>query len=225
MPAIVGLVPAEVVRSLSAFMEFCYIIRHSVLDETDLLEARQALDRHLHYRTVFEIDGVRPTGFSLPRAHSLEHYLWHVRGFAAPNGLCSSITESHHIKAVKDPYRRSNRFQPLGQMLLYNQRQDKLAAARNDFESRGMLAGSYLAEVANQLLNEDTPPLTLSPTQNILAGSEAATQGSTAAANGADNNDDDDDDGIVDQPRAYGGVFLACYPGMFQISIYLRYIY
>lgn len=47
--------------------------------------------------------------------------------------------ESKHIKAVKKPYRRTNRFQALGQMLVSNQWQDKLAAARADFQAHGML--------------------------------------------------------------------------------------
>ena len=69
----------------------------------------------------------------------MEHYPDHIFEFGAPNGLCSSITESKHIKAVKEPWRRSNRFQALGQMLRTNQRLDRLAAARVDFENRGML--------------------------------------------------------------------------------------
>ncbi|KAJ7113623.1 hypothetical protein C8R44DRAFT_741205 [Mycena epipterygia] len=64
--------------------------------------------------------------------------------FGAPNGLCSSITESKHIKAVKKPYRRSNRNKPLSQILLANQRLDKLAAARVDFTARGMMSGAFL---------------------------------------------------------------------------------
>lgn len=68
-----------------------------------------------------------------------------IRAFGAPNGLCSSITESKHIKAVKKPWRRSSRYQALGQMLLTNQRLDKLAAARVDFQRRGMLKGTCLS--------------------------------------------------------------------------------
>ena len=64
--------------------------------------------------------------------------------FGAPNGLCSSMTEAKHIKAVKEPWRRSSRYEPLGQMLLSNQHIDKLATARIDFTSRGMLDGSVL---------------------------------------------------------------------------------
>jgi hypothetical protein len=94
---------------------------------------------------IFEEVGVRPGGFALPRQHSLIHYFSLVRAFGAPNGLCSSITESKHIKAVKEPWRRSNRYEALGQMLLTNQRLDKLAAARIDYTHRGMLDGTVLS--------------------------------------------------------------------------------
>ncbi|KIJ58132.1 hypothetical protein HYDPIDRAFT_171393 [Hydnomerulius pinastri MD-312] len=63
--------------------------------------------------------------------------------FGAPNGLCSSITESRHITAVKRPWRRSNRYEALGQMLLTNQRLDKLSAARVQFADRGMLPPTH----------------------------------------------------------------------------------
>ncbi|KIM64440.1 hypothetical protein SCLCIDRAFT_23455 [Scleroderma citrinum Foug A] len=73
------------------------------------------------------------------------HYRHLIQQFGAPNGLCSSITESKHIKAVKKPWRHSNRFEALGQMFTTNQRLDKLAAARVDFESCRMLDGSVLS--------------------------------------------------------------------------------
>ena len=66
--------------------------------------------------------------------------------FGAPNGLCSSITESKHIPSVKKPCDRSNHCNALGQILLTNQRLDKLTAAHVDFESRGMLRGMVLTD-------------------------------------------------------------------------------
>ncbi|KAH9981725.1 hypothetical protein BJV77DRAFT_916936, partial [Russula vinacea] len=82
--------------------------------------------------------------FSLPRQHSLSHYRSLIQQFGTPNGLCSSITESRHITAVKKPWCRSNRNQPMGQMLLTNQHLDKLAALHVDFIARGMLQGPLL---------------------------------------------------------------------------------
>jgi len=92
---------------------------------------------------------VRPDGISLPRQHALMHYISLIRQFGAPNGLCSSITESKHIRAVKEPWRRSSRNQPLGQMLVTNQRLDQLAAARTDFVHHGMLSECMFSFICN----------------------------------------------------------------------------
>jgi hypothetical protein len=127
------------VRTFRAFLEFCYIARHDVIDTPALKSLEDALSRFHQHRAVFEEYAVRPGGFSLPRQHSLVHYASLIRLFGAPNGLCSSITESKHIKAIKEPWRRSNRYNALDQILLTNQRLDKLASCRVDFTSRGML--------------------------------------------------------------------------------------
>ncbi|KAJ6618080.1 hypothetical protein B0H10DRAFT_2176326 [Mycena sp. CBHHK59/15] len=142
LPAIAGHVPSQVVRAVASLTEFCHLVRRSVLDEDTLLAIDAAVDAFHDAREVFRV--VRPEGFSLPRQHSMVHYRPLIQAFAAPNGLCSSITESKHIKAVKKPYRRSSCNKPLSQILLTNQRLDKLAAARVDFTSRGMMAGALL---------------------------------------------------------------------------------
>jgi hypothetical protein len=80
-----------------------------------------------------------------------------IRLFGAPNGLCSSITEAKHIKAVKEPWRRSNRDRPLKQMLLINQRLDKLAAAHVDFTRRGMLEEAQLFKSLKIIGKEPCP--------------------------------------------------------------------
>ena len=72
----------------------------------------------------------------------MTHYRFLIQDFGAPNGLCSSITESKHIKAVKKPWRRSSKHGALAQILVINERLDKLAASRVDFEVRGMLFSS-----------------------------------------------------------------------------------
>ena len=146
LPAIEGYVPRDVLRAFRAFLEFCYIARHDIINEDTLTQLKDALARFHHHRTIFEDLGIRPEGFALPRQHSLVHYPALIRSFGAPNGLCSSITESKHIVAIKKPWRRSNRYEALGQMLLTNQRLDKLAASYVDFADRGMLEGTCLSD-------------------------------------------------------------------------------
>ena len=139
------------VKTLRAFLEFCYIARHEVQDTRSLASLTDALDRFHRYRIIFEECGVRPDGFALPRQHSISHYPALIRAFGAPNGLCSSITEAKHIKAVKEPWRRSNRCEALGQILLTNQRLDKLAASRVEFTKHGMLEGTCHSSIISSL--------------------------------------------------------------------------
>jgi hypothetical protein len=153
LPAIEGHVPEGMTRTFRAFLDFCYIARRNVIDAASLLQLQDALDRFHQYRTIFKDCGVRED-FCLPRQHSLMHYASLIRAFGSPNGLCSSITESKHIRAVKKPWRRSNRYNALRQMLLTNQRIDKLAAARADFKARGMLQGTCLDAVLLSLTGE-----------------------------------------------------------------------
>jgi len=98
-------------------------------------------------REIFVDTGVREKDQQPPRQHCMIHYARLIRAFGAPNGLCSSITESKHIEAVKEPWRRSNRFHALGQMLKTNLRLDKLSAARVAFKSCEMLEGDYLESI------------------------------------------------------------------------------
>ncbi|KAH9010076.1 hypothetical protein EDB85DRAFT_2077509 [Lactarius pseudohatsudake] len=155
LPAIQGHIPDEMVLAMRAFLEFCYIARRDIHDTRSLGALDDALKRFHRHREIFREVGVRIKGFNLPRQHSLVHYTKLIRAYGAPNGLCSSITESKHIKAVKEPWRRSNRFDALSQMLLTNQRLDKLAAARVDFTNRGMLKGTCILSVLGQILEDE----------------------------------------------------------------------
>lgn len=140
------------VRAFRGFMDFCYITRRNVIDGKSLEQLQDALNRFHECREVFREEGVR-VDFCLPRQHVMMHYASLIRAFGAPNGLCSSITESKHIRAVKKPWRRSNRHLALHQMLLTNQRLDKLAASRADFTARGMLNGTCLGHALGQIMS------------------------------------------------------------------------
>ena len=140
--AIEGFVPREVVQCFHAYLDFCYIARASTFTQLTLDRLDSALERFHKHRKVFQRLGVRdPTssGLSLPRQHAMAHYRRHIKNFGAPNGLCSSITESKHIAAVKCPWRRSSRYNAIHQIMETNRRADKLSAARASFTASGML--------------------------------------------------------------------------------------
>ncbi|KAH7903541.1 hypothetical protein BJ138DRAFT_1138714 [Hygrophoropsis aurantiaca] len=108
LPAITGHVPDQMVRAMSAFLDFCYLVRHDVIDEKTILAIEDALQHYHTERTIFHDNGVTE-GFLLPHQYAMKHYRHLTQLFGAPNGLCSSITESKHIKAVKKPYRRTSK--------------------------------------------------------------------------------------------------------------------
>ncbi|KAH0832915.1 hypothetical protein J3R83DRAFT_11880 [Lanmaoa asiatica] len=129
-------------------MEFCYFVWRNVITDSTLSSISDATQRFHRYREVFKRTGIIST-FSLPRQHSVKHYHELIRLFGAPNGFCLSITENKHITAVKKPYRRSNKHKALGQILVTNQRLDKLLAARTNFTSHGMLNRTCLSSTLN----------------------------------------------------------------------------
>jgi hypothetical protein len=161
LPALQGHLPPGVIRTIRSFLEFYYIAHRDVITEHDLDKLQDAISRFHTYRQVFSpLRGAK--GFSLPRQHSIVHYPALIRLFRAPNGLCSSMTESKHIHAVKEPWRRSSRNNALFQMLTTNQRLDQLAAARVNFTKRGMLNGTLLeSALAASTYNIYFPSLSL----------------------------------------------------------------
>ncbi|KAG2337208.1 hypothetical protein BDR05DRAFT_978582 [Suillus weaverae] len=127
IPAIEGHVPPEMVLTLQALINFIYIARRNIIDSKSLNALDDALERfHRH------------------------HKIFQTSAFGAPNGLCSSITESKHIKAVKELWQWSSQFEALNQMLLTNQCLDKLAASCIDFANCGMLRGTCLSYILDK---------------------------------------------------------------------------
>ena len=198
--ALEGFVPVDITKTLTAFLDFCYIARQDVLTDASLDTLDLSLARFHHYRKIFQETNVRPTGFSLPRQHSLTHYRHHIEKFGAPNGLSSSITKSKHITAVKKPWRQSSRYEALNQMLTINTRNDKLAAARNDFSSRGMLSGTCLSEALKSL--QDSPG--------------DINDGNSDVGNHSDCDGDDSQDLDVNEDRSDS---VADLPGMSEVTL------
>ncbi|KAH9916928.1 uncharacterized protein B0H18DRAFT_1087215 [Fomitopsis serialis] len=139
IPAIADVgVPDRVVECVRSFMDFCYIARRSAHDEDSLHLMETHLRRFHELREVFREEAIR-ANFALPRQHALMHYVRGIKLFGSPNGLCSSITESKHIRAVKKPWRATNKNNPLQQILKINCWLSKLAAARSVWGAHGLL--------------------------------------------------------------------------------------
>ena len=67
--AIAGLVPEQMVRALSAFLEFCYLVCQSQIDEDVLIKIDAAIERYHIERKIFVDCGIW-SDFNLPQQHS-----------------------------------------------------------------------------------------------------------------------------------------------------------
>ncbi|KAG2005872.1 hypothetical protein CC2G_002238 [Coprinopsis cinerea AmutBmut pab1-1] len=160
LAAITEYVPKKMVQCLASFLEVCYIFRRNAISTTALDQARQELDKFHELRKIFTTTGTRDN-LSLPRQHALSHYPSAIEQFGAPNGLCSSITESRHISTVKEPWRRSSRFNALSQMLETIARLDKMSALRSILAKHRLLDGSTAMAMALALGETEDEDLTI----------------------------------------------------------------
>jgi hypothetical protein len=189
LPAIKGLVPDDMVRCCRAFLEFSYIARRDQIHESDLDELDNALLRFHQYREIFITEGVRED-FEVPRQHAMSHYQYLIEQFGAPNGLCTSITEHAHIAAIKEPWRRTNKHEPIAQMIKIHNRLSLLDAFRLKLESHGLLQQSLWAEIGQDFVHttninsgdqddivdlEDDPAMELVDEDNSDSDSENST--------------------------------------------------
>jgi hypothetical protein len=153
--AIAGYLPSVLVRCISTFMDACYIVRWNAISASALERFRRCIEKFHELRDAFITCGVREK-LSLPRQHAFNHYYYLIQSFGSPNGLCSSITESKHIEAVKDTWRRSSRFKAIAQIVVTLLWLHKMAAARQHFTSQGMLKGTMTTYMVGIMDGEDT---------------------------------------------------------------------
>ena len=135
-------------------MEACYIVRQNAISAPMLDRFQECVDKFHELRNIFIALGVC-SSISLPRQHALAHYFYSIQLFGSPNGLCSSITESKLIKAVKEPWRRSSRYKALSQMLNVLMRMHKMSALRRQFAEQGMMAGTTSSYIASIVFKDD----------------------------------------------------------------------
>ena len=103
--AIEGHVPKEMVLAMKAFTDFCYIARQNIHNMHSLKVLNTALECFHQHCDIFKECGIQIKGFNLLCQHSMIHYIQLICMYSTPNGLCSLIMESKHIKAVKEPWR------------------------------------------------------------------------------------------------------------------------
>ena len=161
--------------------------RRNAISATALQRFRGSVDRFLELRDIFIVTGVRPS-ISLPRQHALFHYYLSIQLFGSPNGLCSSITESKHIKSVKEPWRRSSRYKALIQMLCTILRLEKMGILQQIFNGRTMLRGTTSSYMAGMVQESEDVLSESSDANNTLVNDEDSDEEDGGPVDGSPSN-------------------------------------
>ncbi len=160
-----GYLPPMMVCCISRFMDACYLAHWNAISTSGLDRFRESVAQFHELRNIFITTGVH-TSISLPRQHALVHYQLSIQLFGSPNGLCSSITKSKHIKAVKEPWRQSSHYNALIQILQVLLRLEKILVLYRLFASCGMLKGMMASYMAGTTVEDSQEDPTLLASEN-----------------------------------------------------------
>ena len=152
LPIIESHVPTDMVHAVCDLPDFCYLVHCDVLDTNTLNVIEKTLESFHEHHEVFICTGVCEN-WNLPQMHAFKHFVWLIKEYGAPNGLCSSMMENKHIQAVKEPWCRSSHYEAMSQMLMTNTRLDKLAASHVGFKLQGMLEKDCFTDTLDKLHN------------------------------------------------------------------------
>jgi len=95
------------VQATATFMDACYIACRNAITATALEHFHECVERFHKLRNIF-IEADVQDSILLPCQHAFSHFYHSIQLFSSLNGLCSSITGSKHIKAVKEPWHQSS---------------------------------------------------------------------------------------------------------------------
>ena len=92
------------------------LISLPVQSDLSLERAAKLLDEFDNYKEEFRDIGC---SVDLPKIHSMQHYDQRIRDFGTPDNFDTEYTEHQHISDAKEPYRASNKRDPVIQMLRF----------------------------------------------------------------------------------------------------------
>ena len=99
------------------------VITLPVQTRESLVQAHSYLKRFDRCKDVFMNAGCN---LNLPKIHSLRHYTERIISFGTPDNFDTEYTEHQHITDAKDPYRKTNKVNPVPQMVKYVERRTAL---------------------------------------------------------------------------------------------------
>jgi hypothetical protein len=125
-----GLLPSsEITKCLATFVEWYFYASSPIQSEKTLVDQDALLSQFDNLKGPFV--EASPSSLNFPKLHSLQHISESTRWFGTPDNADTEITEHQHRVEVKLPYRRTNKRNPLPQVVKFVERRTALEDKRN----------------------------------------------------------------------------------------------
>ncbi|KAJ7155600.1 hypothetical protein C8R46DRAFT_1004815 [Mycena filopes] len=124
---LIGRIPSKGIAACRAILDFIYLAQYSTHNEGTLACMKEALDLWHRDRDHFITAQIRKD-FNIPKFHSLVHYVDSIRMLGTTDNYNTEMFERLHIDFAKKGWRASNRRDEFPQMILWLQRQEKVAS-------------------------------------------------------------------------------------------------
>ncbi|KAG8762028.1 hypothetical protein FRC11_011594, partial [Ceratobasidium sp. 423] len=125
--------PADFVRVMRSLLDFAFLAEQERLTDIELAELEGALATFHREKQVL-VDLVLVPGKNtfdrIPKLHMLGHYAESIRELGTPDGYSTETPEHLHILYVKNGWRKSNRRNPMPQIVDYVRRLEALQIQR-----------------------------------------------------------------------------------------------
>ncbi|KAG9123862.1 hypothetical protein FRC07_013710 [Ceratobasidium sp. 392] len=151
------------VTATRCMLDFLHCAYMPELSEDDLARMEDDLLEFDEVKNVFvnaNIPGLlkrEDQFYRIAKFHMLTHYFDLIRQFGAPMGYNTETTKQLHIDYVKEPWRASNRVNPLQQMVAYLQRKEAWTLLRAYLHDLNLLIDYRFAKENNDDEEEQGP--------------------------------------------------------------------
>lgn len=115
----------DISASTRGLVDFAYISMYKQHDDTTLSYLQDSLDQFHRHKDVFVRLHVAED-LDLPKVHSLQHYIDSIKLIGVTGGVSTEEFEHAHISSAKIPWALSNHRDPIEQMVLVTEREEKI---------------------------------------------------------------------------------------------------
>ncbi|KAG9124608.1 hypothetical protein FRC07_010971 [Ceratobasidium sp. 392] len=151
LPVVAELMTDDLVRLTCALLDHMYRAHAAQMTEDELEEMEEAWRKFHRLKPALVALGALKNAGSFNRIlklHMVLHWPQSIRELRTPDSYNTEAPEHLHIKYAKEPWRRSNRVNPLPQMITFIQRQEAIQIQRAHLDA-------YLALIRKELAAAD----------------------------------------------------------------------